>query len=701
MSYKYIFGTEGNNSLVANLWANFKIYGFGGNDYIKGGWGHDLLFAGSGNDVVFGGWGNDRLYGESGNDHLRGGNGHDIVFAGSGDDLVYSDSGNDSLYGGEGFDHLYYGEAGESVVIDLQNEFARPMFGNINQGIGFDFITGFEKISGSRFGDSIFGDNGDNWLYGLDGNDTIFDSGGNDSVYGGLGDDRIEAGTGNNFFDGGAGSDTLSFVRSESGIYLNTSFGETSNKNGSEHATPLEKNKFRNIEKFELSENDDTADTRDSKSSKVDLQNGNDELYIGAGDEADGGLGHDTLVFSQGLAGLHFIGQGYSQTSNSGEYRYTNFETFIGSDLDDTFNIDFQSEINIYAGRGHDTLTANGSDGTALFGEDGYDSIEVRNSQNIEIYGGEGHDRIVIQDSENVTIYGEGGIDSIFLENVSGFVSLDGSGSVRVSEIASSSELALSAGGTYHRQASIFIEFENYGSYINLETGMAFEINSSAPSHISIAGFGTAFGTNRNDTLIAANEGGYLAGHRGNDYLGGGYGDDELNGGEDHDTLLGGDGADELYGSTGNDILLGQAGADHLNDGSGDDYVDGGTGEDFIRLSAGNDTLSGGAGSDEFRFSTEISLDLGYNLITDFDTAGLGRGGDLISFSRDEGYLHRVDGHEIQHILDLDTNLDGFIGEGDIGVAVSSEGEMVIAFEETVVRLQNVEELFYDSILFV
>lgn len=64
--YRYLFGSNNNDSLVANPYYMYKMYGYDGNDFIKGGNLNDILFGGWGNDSMFGGYGDDWLYGEGG-----------------------------------------------------------------------------------------------------------------------------------------------------------------------------------------------------------------------------------------------------------------------------------------------------------------------------------------------------------------------------------------------------------------------------------------------------------------------------------------------------------------------------------------------------------------------------------------------------------------------------------------------------------
>jgi Ca2+-binding RTX toxin-like protein len=85
-------------------------------------------------------------------------------------------------------------------------------------------LSGFERVTGSSFNDTLTGDDGDNFVEGQDGNDSVFGGGGNDTmegrndddiVSGGAGNDGIDGGTGNDILTGGADADTFAFFLTE------------------------------------------------------------------------------------------------------------------------------------------------------------------------------------------------------------------------------------------------------------------------------------------------------------------------------------------------------------------------------------------------------------------------------------------------------------------------------------------------------
>ncbi|TRU87154.1 MAG: calcium-binding protein [Microcystis novacekii Mn_MB_F_20050700_S1] len=64
-------------------------------------------------------------------------------------------------------------------------------------------------ITGSAFGDTLNGGNGDDSLNGGDGNDSLNGGDGNDTLIGGNGNDTLNGVSGNDSLNGGDGNDTL------------------------------------------------------------------------------------------------------------------------------------------------------------------------------------------------------------------------------------------------------------------------------------------------------------------------------------------------------------------------------------------------------------------------------------------------------------------------------------------------------------
>ena len=113
------------------------------------------------------------IYGNGGNDGSTAGR-RRSVDGGDGDDRIAGGPGNDVLRGGSGRDTLDFGAAPAGVQVSLRFHTA--------EGDGHDRISGFEHILGSRFGDTMYGDAGDNRLTGGAGDDFLDGRDGRDTV---------------------------------------------------------------------------------------------------------------------------------------------------------------------------------------------------------------------------------------------------------------------------------------------------------------------------------------------------------------------------------------------------------------------------------------------------------------------------------------------------------------------------------------
>ena len=279
-----LFGGDGNDTLV----------GWQGNDYLRGGGGNDLFRGGTGADFLYGDSGIDTAeYGASrsgvivnlstgtgssgdaqgdhlfgienvsgsayadaligndaanmldgwvGNDLLAGGGGADRLIGNAGDDVLVGGAGGDRLDGGDGRDLVDYAASTIGVYVDLA------------YGVGYDgdaegdTLSGVESVSGSAFGDSLIGNDGNNELWGNaggdylrgygatdylnggDGLDYLLGDGDNDTLIGGNGDDILVGGVGADGMHGGRGWDT--YYVDNAGDLLSESVGEIGGSDG-------------------------------------------------------------------------------------------------------------------------------------------------------------------------------------------------------------------------------------------------------------------------------------------------------------------------------------------------------------------------------------------------------------------------------------------------------------------------------------
>ena len=143
--------------------------------------------------------------------------------------FVSGDAGNDrvdAFIDGRAIPTRVHGGAGNDMV--MLEAGPKAMEGYVVLGEG-----GNDTLSGSRLGDSLYGDNESVSPVSMFGDDVIRGGGGNDALFGGSGDDELLGQDGNDMLDGGEGGDALD--------------GGT----GNDHAVIDAFDKFTNIESFE------------------------------------------------------------------------------------------------------------------------------------------------------------------------------------------------------------------------------------------------------------------------------------------------------------------------------------------------------------------------------------------------------------------------------------------------------------------
>ena len=221
-SIEHLVGSRFGDTLIGDGAAN-RLDGFSGDDLLRGGEGADILFGSTGFDTAdysdsttavniglfrIGSGGTaqgDILNGVeaiTGSNHgdtligagyystirLDGGDGDDLLFdyggrgilnGGGGNDIMVGRLGADAFDGGTGTDVVRYSDAIGAVYANLQTGFGA---GADAQG---DTYVHVENVVGSRFFDTLIGDDGDNRLEGLAGRDTLIGGNGDDQLFGG------------------------------------------------------------------------------------------------------------------------------------------------------------------------------------------------------------------------------------------------------------------------------------------------------------------------------------------------------------------------------------------------------------------------------------------------------------------------------------------------------------------------------------
>jgi Ca2+-binding RTX toxin-like protein len=195
----------------------------------------DVMVGGAGANIFAGSGGADRLRGGRGADvadyefapgsvrvdlaanHSRGADGRDVfsgtesILGSAFDDVLLGD-GKDNEIGGLGgddrmegrgseLDSLVYARAPIGVTVDLKLGAA---FGE-----GSDTLAGFERVTGSPYGDTLAGGDDADMLLGLGGADTVQGRGGPDTMTAAGGNDELLGGPGRDDLNGGSGGDDM------------------------------------------------------------------------------------------------------------------------------------------------------------------------------------------------------------------------------------------------------------------------------------------------------------------------------------------------------------------------------------------------------------------------------------------------------------------------------------------------------------
>ncbi|WP_031484787.1 FecR domain-containing protein [Maridesulfovibrio frigidus] len=660
-------GTSGADKMLG-LGASDKLYGEEGDDSLSGGDGDDLLSGGSGADTLTGDAGKDTLTGDDGNDSLYGGTDDDILYGKDGNDALYGEDGADTLNGGLGDDTLdggtsgtdidfaSYSDATASVTVNLATNTATGADGN-------DVLNNIEGIIGSNSDDNLTGDGNANWFEGLNGNDTIDGGDGSDwiqyenascdiqvtlsdaggtatgaagtdilsnienvigssyndiiigsasqanTLMGGSGNDTITGLGGSNSIAGGSGTDTISFADPSASVGVSVSVDVAVGAGSATHDGGVDT--FSGIESFIGTAYNDTFTGSDGAETFFG-GDGNNTIY--------GGDGTDTISFADpdatvGVSLSVDVAEGAgSATHDGGVDTFTGIESFIGSDLGDTFTGSTGNET-FSGGKGINTITGGGGNDTVSYADaaagivvglgdgvgehDGYTDVlsdidNVYGSTKDDTIDGDGQANSISGNSGNDILdgglgddflYGNGGDDTILAGE--GGDSIDGGSGTDTLSFASAAEAITltfaSSGSGNATHGSVIGRYENF---------------------ISI------------EKIIGSNNGDSLTGSTGNEHFEVGQGENSIIGGEGTDTLSyihsltpvtinGTAGANGTDGTVVHDGVTDTFSGFEVFEGSaGADMITGGTGAETFIGTMGNDTYVGGGGDDVLSYAS-------------------------------------------------------------------------------------------------
>jgi len=142
--------------------------------------------------------------GTEGNDMLYGTSGNDVICGLGGVDQLFGQAGNDVLDGGPGLDRVDFSSATGGVTLHIGNGTA---VGAGNSGT--DTLVSISDVVGSKFADTLTGDDAGNWFFASAGNDVLSGLGGNDRLRGQAGNDTITGGTGTDNCAQGGGTGVI------------------------------------------------------------------------------------------------------------------------------------------------------------------------------------------------------------------------------------------------------------------------------------------------------------------------------------------------------------------------------------------------------------------------------------------------------------------------------------------------------------
>jgi Ca2+-binding RTX toxin-like protein len=643
----------------------------------KGGFAQGDAF--SGIEILIGTDHDDRLRGSAGDNILAGGAGADILIGEAGNDQLLGGAGADRLAGGAGADRLDggadedtadYSDDDGAVWIDLA-----AGSGKWNSAAG-DVLIDIENVTGTRFGDRLYGTPGNNKLEGGDGDDLLAGGMGADRLHGGAGRDtadysgdfggiNVNLATGAGYYNAAHG-DVLTGIEN----IVGTSFGDA--LYGSADA-----NQLYGGEGNDLIYGDDGADL----------------LVGGAGaDTLDGGAGEDSADYTGNFGAVWIdLATGVGKWNWAHGDILTGIENVVGTSYGDRLvgssgsnKLFGDGGVDTLSGGAGDDLLSGGADADILDGGDGEDTADYRNDFGavwVDLNTGVGKWNWAHGDTltgiENVfgsdlgdRLYGSADANKLY----------GGDGSDLLSGGAGTDLLDGGAGDDTADYTG------NYGAvWVDLSSGVG---KWNWAEGDTLTGVENIVGTSYGDRLYGSAEANRLYGGDGDDLLSGGDGTDLLVGGAGADTLDGGDQEDNVdySGSVGavwidlatgigkwnwaqGDVLtnvenvIGTSYGDRLEGSGGANKLYGGNGDDLILGGEGDDLIDGGPGLDValyagFKDDYEIRIEAGQIIVIDRrpDVRG-DEGQDIL---RGIETIRFRDGTEISLaapvILDLDGN---------------------------------------------
>jgi Ca2+-binding RTX toxin-like protein len=603
---------------------------------ISGTPGDDNLQGTNSIDVFDGLGGNDRINGLGGNDVMCGGPGNDSLRGDAGADTFSGGLGDDRIEGGNEVDTVDYQASPARVQVDL-------LVNRATGGENRDTLIGIEDMIGSRFGDSLSGDDGPNRIVGKGGADFMFGQGGDDQLadrgtapndptqpnhyFGGLGDD---------IYFGGPSWDVADYSVVEAPMIVDLSQAVADGEGhdlvsamdeviGTRFSDGLIGDGFANVLRG--------GDSNDV----INGKGGNDLLEGGRGvsETLDGAAGFDMVTYAYTDYGPIDLDLAQNRTFiDDGTDTLASIEGAIGSRFGDHMVGD--ANANTFDGfLGDDEIDGAG-------GSDYVEFFSALRSVNLDLAAdratGQGTD--VILSVENArgsnrddTLRGDDAVNNIVggfgdtIEGRGGNDILDGDtrfqGTIITYASAPAAVVVDLGSGTATGGAG--------NDQIRFHPGFVRGSDFNDRITCKQTGFDACFfdGRRGNDILTGGPNGDDLTGNLGNDTIDGrgdldianftnsadvtvnlaagtatGHGTDTVTSieavftGPGNDTIIGGSPGDQLLAGNGNDRLTASVGGSSLDGGPGDDALTGSNAIDFMRPGEGNDIVTAAGGND-------------------------------------------------------------------------------------------------------
>ncbi|HEY6662840.1 MAG TPA: hypothetical protein VIZ66_07945, partial [Sphingomicrobium sp.] len=228
LNIENLTGSLFDDTLIGNAARNVIDGGVGhGNDLINGGDDFDTVSYASAfsavtvNLALFGGQDTggagidtlidiENLSGSAFADTLIGNAAANVITGGAGNDTIDGAAGADAMIGGLGNDRFYLDSSFDSIVEAAgEGDDIAFVLGTytLAQGVSVETLVALNQsgtdplvLTGNEFGQSLYGNLGDNYLNGGQGADYLVGLAGNDSLLGGTGADHLQGGTGNDVY---------------------------------------------------------------------------------------------------------------------------------------------------------------------------------------------------------------------------------------------------------------------------------------------------------------------------------------------------------------------------------------------------------------------------------------------------------------------------------------------------------------------